>query len=323
MHKIKKILIVGFGAIGQKHLKNLRKILPKSDFAILTSQKIKKDKIKVFNALKDAKKFRPSLVLICNQATEHINYAKIFLNMRCHLFIEKPVATNVNQLTKFIKEIKNKKITILSGYNLRFEPSLIFFKKIVDSKLLGTILSVRSEVGQYLPSWRDKDYSKSVSAHTKTGGGVINELSHDIDILLLLFKKIKIISALNYKVSNLRINTEDTAHVIFKSNKRKSIFFLNLLMDFYRHDHTRKCTVIGSKSTAVWNGLERKITIFKKNNIISKVYKFSKNKQISYYNEMKYLVKSIQNRKNLIKDFESNVQLLKILNEIRRNKCSV
>jgi predicted dehydrogenase len=323
MHKIKKILIVGFGAIGQKHLKNLRKILPKSDFAILTSQKIKKKKIKVFNLLKDAKKFRPSLVLICNQATEHINYAKIFLNMRCHLFIEKPVATNVNQLTKFIKEIKNKKITILSGYNLRFEPSLIFFKKIVDSKLLGTILSVRSEVGQYLPSWRDKDYSKSVSAHTKTGGGVINELSHDIDILLLLFKKIKIISALNYKVSNLRINTEDTAHVIFKSNKRKSIFFLNLLMDFYRHDYTRKCTVIGSKSTAVWNGLERKITIFKKNNIISKVYKFSKNKQISYYNEMKYLVKSIQNRKNLIKDFKSNVQLLKILNEIRRNKCSV
>ena len=323
MPKIKKILIVGFGAIGQKHLKNLRKILPKSDFAILTSQKIKKKKIKVFNLLKDAKKFRPSLVLICNQATEHINYAKIFLNMRCHLFIEKPVATNVNQLTKFIKEIKNKKITILSGYNLRFEPSLIFFKKIVDSKLLGTILSVRSEVGQYLPSWRDKDYSKSVSAHTKTGGGVINELSHDIDILLLLFKKIKIISALNYKVSNLRINTEDTAHVIFKSNKRKSIFFLNLLMDFYRHDYTRKCTVIGSKSTAVWNGLERKITIFKKNNIISKVYKFSKNKQISYYNEMKYLVKSIQNRKNLIKDFKSNVQLLKILNEIRRNKCSV
>jgi predicted dehydrogenase len=323
MHKIKKILIVGFGAIGQKHLKNLRKILPKSDFAILTSQKIKKKKIKIFNLLKDAKKFRPSLVLICNQATEHINYAKIFLNMRCHLFIEKPVATNVNQLTKFIKEIKNKKITILSGYNLRFEPSLIFFKKIVDSKLLGTILSVRSEVGQYLPSWRDKDYSKSVSAHIKTGGGVINELSHDIDILLLLFKKIQIISALNYKVSNLRINTEDTAHVIFKSNKRKSIFFINLLMDFYRHDHTRKCTVIGSKTTAVWNGLERKITIFKKNNIISKVYKFSKNKQISYYNEMKYLVKSIQNRKNLIKDFKSNVQLLKILNEIRRNKCSV
>tara|TARA_B110000503_G_scaffold77746_1_gene119745 strand:+ start:3136 stop:4107 length:972 start_codon:yes stop_codon:yes gene_type:complete len=322
MRKIKKILIIGFGAIGQKHLKNLIKILPKSEFAIFTSQKIKKKNLKVFNLLKDAKKFRPSLVLICNQATAHIDYAKIFSNMGCHIFIEKPVATNVNHLIKFIKKIKNKKITILSGYNLRFEPSLIFFKKIVDSKLLGTILSVRSEVGQHLPSWRDKDYSKSVSAHKKTGGGVINELSHDIDILLMLFKKIKVISALNYKVSNLKINTEDTAHAIFKSNKGKSIFFLNLVMDFYRHDHTRKCTVIGSNSTVVWNGLERKITIFKKNNIISKVYKFSNNKEISYYNEMKYLVRSIQNRKTLIKNFKNNIQLLKILDEIRRNKCS-
>ncbi len=323
MPKIKKILIVGFGAIGQKHLKNLRKILPKSEFAILTSQKIKKNKIKVFNALKDAKKFRPSLVLICNQATEHINYAKLFSNMGCHIFIEKPVAINVDHLTKFIKEIKNKKITILSGYNLRFEPSLIFFKKIVDSKLLGKILSVRSEVGQYLPSWRDKDYSKSVSAQKKTGGGVINELSHDIDILLMLFKKIKIVSSTNYKVSNLKINTEDTAHAIFKSSKNKSNFFLYLVMDFYRHDHTRKCTVIGSDGTAVWNGFERKITIFKKNNIIFKVYKFSKNKEISYYNEMKYLVRSIQSQKTLIKDFENNIQLLKILDAIRRNKCSV
>ena len=233
MRKIKKILIIGFGAIGQKHLKNLIKILPKSEFAIFTSQKIKKKNLKVFNLLKDAKKFRPSLVLICNQATAHIGYAKIFSNMGCHIFIEKPVATNVNHLIKFIKKIKNKKITILSGYNLRFEPSLIFFKKIVDSKLLGTILSVRSEVGQHLPSWRVKDYSKSV-----------------------------------------------------------------------------------------WNGLERKITIFKKNNITSNVYKFSNNKEISYYNEMKYLVRSIQNRKTLIKNFKNNIQLLKILDEIRRNKCS-
>jgi hypothetical protein len=73
----------------------------------------------------------------------------------------------------------------------------------------------------------------------------------------------------------------------------------------------------------VWNGFERKITIFKKNNITFKVYKFSKNKEISYYNEMKYLVRSIQSQKTLIKNFENNIQLLKILEEIRRNKCSV
>jgi predicted dehydrogenase len=323
MHNIKKILIIGFGAIGKKHFKNLKKILPTSDFAILSSQKFHPKKLKVFNLLNDAKKFKPNLVLICNQATAHIKYAKIFSDMGSHLFIEKPVATRVNDLIKFIKRIKSKKITILSGYNLRFEPSLIFFKRIIYSKLLGKILSVRSEVGQYLPSWRRKDYTKSVSAHKNTGGGVIKELSHDIDILFMLFKKIKIVSSLNYKVSNLKIDTEDTAHAIFKSNKGKSVFFINLIMGFYRHDHTRKCTVIGSNSTIIWDGINRKITIFKKNNKLFKVYKFEKSKEKSYYYEMKYLVKAIKNQRTLIKDFKNNIQLLQTFDEIRRNKCSV
>ena len=33
-----------------------------------------------------------------------------------------------------------------------------------------------------LPLWRNKDFRKTVS-YKKVGGGVINELSHDLDIL--------------------------------------------------------------------------------------------------------------------------------------------
>ena len=36
----------------------------------------------------------------------------------------------------------------------------------------------------YLPSWRDGHYTKSVSANKKFGGGVINELSHELDLML-------------------------------------------------------------------------------------------------------------------------------------------
>ena len=70
------------------------------------------------------------------------------------------------------------------GYNLRYMKSLIKFREILSKKKIGKILSVRSEVGSYLPSWRkDTDYKKSVSAKKKLGGGVLLELSHDIDYL--------------------------------------------------------------------------------------------------------------------------------------------
>ena len=117
-----------------------------------------------------------------------------------------------------------KKSTLMVGYNLRYMKSLIKFREILSKKKIGKILSVRSEVGSYLPSWRkDTDYKKSVSAKKKLGGGVLLELSHDIDYLFWLFGKVEWVSATIYKQSNLKIDTEDTAIITlgFLNNKKK------------------------------------------------------------------------------------------------------
>jgi predicted dehydrogenase len=217
---------------------------------LILSKSIKK--IKNLNFTKNidiAKKFSLNLTLICSPVTSHLFYAKIFMDLNSNIFIEKPVANNVNQLQNFIQKIKKKKITILDGYNLRFDKPLIFFKNKILKNIQGKILCVKSEVGQYLPDWRKKNYSVSVSAKKKLDGGVINELSYDLDLIFMLFKSIKFVSAKNYKLSKLKINTEDTCHVVLKSKTRNNSFFIFVHMDFYRHDRTRKCTVIGSKAT--------------------------------------------------------------------------
>jgi predicted dehydrogenase len=80
----------------------------------------------------------------------------------------------------------------MTGYNLRFSYSLKRFNELIKKKIVGKILSVRCEVGQYLPDWRpNKDFRKTVSANKRLGGGVLLELSHEIDylrwILVILF----------------------------------------------------------------------------------------------------------------------------------------
>ena len=53
------------------------------------------------------------------------------------------------------------------------------------------MLSVRSSVGQYLPEWRkNTDYRKGVSARQDLGGGVLLELSHEIDYIQWIFGEI-------------------------------------------------------------------------------------------------------------------------------------
>ena len=313
----KKILIIGFGEIAQRHLANLIQSQPNYEYAVLSKSKIKKKKLISFVSLKKAIKFQPFLTLICSPANTHVKYAELFSKINSHLFIEKPVALNIIELKKLFQIIKYKKKLIMSGYNLRYDDSLLFFKNKIRKNIIGNILSVRSEVGQYLPNWRKKDYSKTVSAQKKLGGGVINELSHDVDILYMLFDDIKIIFGLNYKVSNLKINTEDTVHAVFKSKYKSDAFYITLNMDFYRHDTTRKCLIIGSKATLEWDGVNKNVKIFKKGKNIN-TYQFDKSTNSSYINQINYLFKNIYKKKTLLKSFKINLKLVKTLALLRK-----
>ena len=78
-----------------------------------------------------------------------------------------------------------------------------------------------------------------------------------------------------------------------------------------------------SKATIEWDGVKNKVFLSKKNldKIITK--NFKKNTNDSYFNEMKYFIDSIKKNKRLIKEFEQNYKLIKILNLIKKNKCSV
>ena len=101
-----------------------------------------------------------------------------------------PIEISKNIL-KLVRMCNSKKSILMVGYNLRHMKSLSKFREILKKKIIGKILSVRSEVGQYLPSWRiNSDYKKSVSAREELGGGVLLELSHDIDYLVWLFGKV-------------------------------------------------------------------------------------------------------------------------------------
>ncbi len=317
---IKKILIIGYGAIAQRHHKNLKLLLPNSKIKVLKKSKFQRlNNVDYLKNLKDAINFTPNITLICSPAPTHIRYAKIFSEINSSIFIEKPVATNINELNKFLKFIKDKNITILSGYNLRFSESLIYFQKNLN-KTVGKILSVRSEVGQYLPNWRSKNYTKSVSGIKFLGGGAINELSHDIDILLMLFKKINFLYGISLKVSNLKINVEDSAHAIFRSTKSKNNFHIFLNLDFYRHDKTRNCTVIGSKATAKWDGITNQITIHKKNLKKPELIKFDRNNNDTYMKEMKYFIDNVKKGRSLYNNFKQNLNVIKIIELLKKSK---
>lgn len=95
------------------------------------------------------------------------------------------------------------------AYNLRFHPVLRALREALAEQ---RITSVTAYAGQYLPDWRPgRDYRETSSARRASGGGVLRDLSHELDYLRWIFGPWRAVTGLQGRFGPLEIEGEDTA----------------------------------------------------------------------------------------------------------------
>ena len=258
---INRVLIVGLGSIGKRHLRLARELLPNADIRVLRHQvcdSVPEYANGCFSSLELAVDFAPQLAVIASPAAFHLSAALPLARAGAHLLIEKPLSATSDGVLQLLKICREQKTVLLIGYNLRFLPSLQRFCELLNGNVIGRVLSVRCEIGQYLPSWRpDADYRLGVSARRALGGGALLELSHELDYLRWIFGEVEWVHAALSRQSSLELDVEDTAHLLLGfvpgADGHQLIGTVNL--DFIRHDTTRLCTAIGENGSLRWNGL--------------------------------------------------------------------
>ena len=265
---IKRILIVGLGSIGKRHLRLARELLPNADIRVLrhkTASEVPEFSNGCFFSIEEAIAFAPQIAVIASPAPFHIPTAQALAEVGVHLLIEKPLSASLNGVMQLLETCQKQGTVLLTGYNLRFLPSLQRFRDLLGESVIGKVLSVRCEIGQYLPSWRpDNDYRQGVSARRELGGGVLLEISHELDYLRWIFGEVEWVKATLSHQSSLEIDVEDTAHLTLgfapAVNGHQLIGSVNL--DFIRHDTTRLCTAIGANGSLRWNGLTGEVALY-------------------------------------------------------------
>lgn len=265
---INRALIVGYGSIGRRHLRLAREFLPNADIRVLRHQAgspVPDTADGVFWGIEEAIAFAPQIAVVANPATFHVATAQALAEAGVHLLIEKPLSASLDGVLQLLETSRQMRTILQAGYNLRFLPSLQRFRDLVGQCVIGNTLSVRCEIGQYLPSWRpDVDYRQGVSARRDLGGGVLLELSHELDYLRWIFGEIVWVKATLGRQSSLVLDVEDTAHLTLgfvpAADGHQLIGVVNL--DFIRHDSTRCCTAIGENGSLRWDGLTGMVELY-------------------------------------------------------------
>jgi len=323
---IKRILIVGLGSIGKRHLRLARSLLPNSDIRVLrhkASCEVPEFSNGCLYSLKEAIAFAPQIAAIASPAPFHISTAQVLAETGAHLLIEKPLSDSLNGVTHLLATCRNKRTVLSTGYNLRFLPSLQRFHDLLCKGVIGKTLSFRCEIGQYLPSWRPEcDYRKGVSARRELGGGALLELSHEIDYLRWIFGEVEWVAATLCRQSNLEIDVEDTAHLTlsFLSTTKGHELIGTVNLDFVRHDSTRSCTAIGEEGSLRWNGLSGEVELFKRGAPAwLQIFNHPHQRDDSFLAEWQNLIECVAEQKTAMVTGEDGLRVLEIIEAARRS----
>ena len=261
-HEPRRLAIVGFGSIGRQHREALARVAKKTEIVLvrgLGGVQPGKDQfsLETVYSLEDAINMGVEGAIIASPASAHISQARELLEAGIGLLIEKPLSDQLGDAVDFALFSGQKKAVCLIGYLLRYSTAAADFKRMLDDEL-GEILHVQVECGSYLPDWRPHiDYRKAVSAQRHLGGGVLLELSHEIDYLNWLFGPFSSVSGYLGHSGCFEIDVEDSADVVIRTESGKSI---NLHLDFNRRHRRRFCIVQAENGELVWDINDQTLT---------------------------------------------------------------
>jgi len=317
-----KALVIGYGSIGKRHIKNLSSI---PNMKIIVNTKRNRDKFLenknciTYTSLELCIKEKPNFAIICNETIYHVDTAIKLAKAGIHIFIEKPLSNSLKNLKKLLDITDKNKIITHVGSVLRFHPCIKKIKEIIANEELGRILSVYVENGSYLPDWHPgENYRKSYAAKKNLGGGVVLTCIHEIDYLYWFFGKINETVSYTKQLSDLEVSVEDISSILF-------LFKNNIIgqvhLDYFQIPNSRTCKIIGTKGTLVCDLESNFVKIF---NIKSKRWKTKLklekyNKNQMHLDELNNFISCIKNNLKDYNDINQGAYVLKIALSVKNS----
>jgi len=291
-------VVVGYGSIGQRHVRILKEFNCR---VAVVSQRDIPYSLRYPNLYSAFKKENPDYIVIANQTNKHYDSLVELANYgyKGSILVEKPIFDTVKSIPN--NSFKQGYV----GYNLRFHPILQKIFQIIKKE---RTLYIQIYVGQYLPDWRpEQNYRRSYSAKKAEGGGVLLDLSHELDYLQWFFGDWDRIVAIGGKYSSLQISSDDMYSLMIVMKKCP---MAQIHLNYLDRINRREITIITENYSIKADLVQQRLQIN------DKTIKYNLNRDYTYYMQHKSI---IYGRNDMLCTFDEGLKVLKMIKIIEES----
>jgi predicted dehydrogenase len=166
------------------------------------------------------------------------------------VFIETPLSDDVSGVSELKAAAREQEVVVAVGCQLRFHPALARLAQLLDNDVLGRLIAVHVEEGEYLPGWHPyEDYRRSYAARRELGGGVVLTQIHELDYVHWLFGRPERVFAVGGRLGSLDVDVEDTASALLQHRRAGRPLPVHVHIDYLQRPPRRTCRVVGEDGT--------------------------------------------------------------------------
>ena len=278
-----KVLFIGLGGAGQRHLRIFRDLIPECQFFGL--RKIKKTPtldpsfnvlankklediygISIFNNESIIEEIKPDFSIVSVPNSLHSYYTKLLFQNNSHILLEKPGIIDSKGSEILQNTYLQSDLTFRVGYQRKFNPLFLIFKKFIKNNY-EDIKRIEVKVSSFIPNWHPyEDFRDLYACRKELGGGVLLTETHELNMIIDLFGLPEEWSHDFKNESNHNLDVADSCKSIFKY----SGFNVNFDLSFYRIPPERKIFIQLNKGFLNFN-LDKNILTYEVNNKRQKI----------------------------------------------------
>ena len=168
-----RVAVVGVGSMGKNHVRVYSE-LPDVELVAIADQSAELVQKTgqfyhvpyYYDYVEMIQKVKPDAVSVVVPTSLHYKIAKEILNLGCHVFVEKPIASTAEEAEDLICTADRLGLKLMVGHIERFNPAIIELKRRLNAGELGEIFQVHARrLGPFPTRIQDVDVIMDLAPH--------------------------------------------------------------------------------------------------------------------------------------------------------------